>query len=512
MKLWKIIFYIFCTLLILYGVYYFKTEGFQNTVLNVPYNTKYNEVFLVAPQNVPLYTDSLNADGTLATNPKSSGETYYTNASTYDDAQATCKSLGATLATKDQLGIAVALGGFWGVASWAADKNMYALIPQAVTGSFTYTLATASPGPPTTAGYSAVEQVGAPAIVSRGLAYPACWGVKPSNPTANITPFNQSTYSMFSQPLLAAVINPAPGDLLQTVFTQDQAVYALQQTNYNIGVAEGTNPARKLLMNSLSTGSANKDIYIDAVGQDQYTSDQANLSLEPCAILRKTFTDYRTKFDTLRQVMRDVSGGVVAMEFAKQENSRFQLELESVCTIESPTTSPACARLATLDFDLLYGTSNSDLSTSRLAKLELLNATLFQREQELCSAMNALYAVDNIIMCSPSLQSTSLPDCICTTGGKNPQTGDPSLCSSANSGYSWSMKGLQPNGEAYLKILLKQISPYFSVSAYQSLLSGIDQLSLVIQVPTLNDFKSSDQKFSAANQGINTIQSFLENW
>ena len=520
MKLWKIGLYSCCILIILYWFFYGRNEGFQsidNSVLNVPYTSQYKEVFLVAPNDnvlpsyLSVYADTLNADGTLAPNTFAqgnnlsdsvSGRTYYTDASTLEDAKATCASFGGTLASPAQLEIAAQLGGYWTVASWATDGKQYALIPpQTSSYSVPNTLAkTSNASSSSGSTYDPLRQFTSPVP----KAFPACWGVKPPEPALNIIPFNQIDYSMFTQGLLSTVMNPASTDLIQVSFTPDQAVYALQQNNYNIN--NPTNPARAFLVNNLgsSSTSVNDQIYRAAVGSQEYSDDKANLTIAPCTILLNTYNSFQTQFGTLVKIMQDISGGVVAMESAKAENAKFQMSLESVCEIESPTTSPACAKLATLDFDLLYSTSGGDMSTSRLASLELLNVTLLQRQHELCMAMNALFQVQKYVGCASLKGSGPIGiGCKYSSTGSDPTTG-------SSLGSAWFMDGLQPNNEAYLKILLQQISPYFAVSTYQSLLNGIiGQLELTIELPTLNDYNTSAKNFQQASEGITNITGFL---
>ena len=525
MKLWKIGLYILCILIVVYWFFYLRREGFQDappvTTLNVPYNTKYTETYLVAPNVpnlqsfVPLNEDTLNSDGSLANNKNAEGvfgvqQDYYKDAYSFDDAQGMCENFGATLATPAQMKIAATLNGFWTVAGWASDGKQYIVVPQEMSYSIPNTLCytvgancfSGSNGSNGSNGsgssgsaigsspWNPLLELNAPAITK---AFPVCWGVKPPKPTMNVTFFNTTDYSMFSSSLLGSVMYPASTDLLQVQFTTDQAVYALQKTNYNFA------DARALLIgNSPSTGfgNINTAIYQEAVGSDAYAQDISDLNMVPCDILTTTFQNFQTQFNSLRSVMADVSGGVVAMNRSKDENAKFQMELESICYIESPTTSPACSKIATLDFELIYGTTGSDLSTSRLAALELLNVTLFQREQELCMAMNNLFQVQSILKC-PSSQGSS-PDCVYGPIGSGP-----------NSGSAWTMVGLQPNGEAYLKLKLQEISPYFAISTYKTLLKAIDELSVIISIPTLNDFNTSAQNFSAVNNNIKAIQSYL---
>ena len=525
MKLWKIGLYIFCILILIYWYFYFGKEGFQNvavapvTTLNVPYSSKYNEAYLVAPNIpdlqsfVPIYSDTLNSDGSLANNLNALQQfnveqDYYKDAYSFSDAQIMCQSLGATLATPEQMSIAAQLDGFWSVASWASDGKKYVLLPNLMKNSVPNTLAAirgSGSGSGSGSGFGSgfglslpwnpLQVLNLPVITK---AFPVCWGVKPPEPSANIESFNQTDYSMFTNSLLSGVMNPTATDLLQIHFTQDQAVYALQKNNYNINDG-GANPAREFLIgNSPSTGfgNVNTEIYVATVGSAAYQKDITNLNSKPCDILTTTFQNFQEQFNTLRQVMKDVSGGVVAMEHAKDENASFQRKLESICYIESPTTSPACSKIATLDFELIYGTTGSDMSTSRLAALELLNVTLFQREQEMCVAMNNLFEVQSIIGCPSSLGPS--PDCVYG-----------SLGSGSTSGSAWKMKGLQSNSEEYLKLKLQEISPYFAISTYRALANAINQLSVTISLPSLNDFNTSTQNFNAVKSDMNAIQGYL---
>ena len=567
MKLWKIGLYICCALIILYWFFYrdkaigIGKEGFQDasvppiTTMNVSYSGQYKETYLSAhnipdlPTFIPLYDDTLNPDGTSAINMYAANDgvedydyggsgqglrKFYVDAYTFEEAQAKCADFGGVLASPAQLGIAAQLGGYWTTAGWASDRNRYAVIPQkssidlpntmkwTVSGSSGSGSGSGSSGsglsltPP----YDPLRRFIPGALPATGSsagsgpavqrAFPVCWGIKPVQPSMDVVDFNEMEYSMFTTEVIGYVTNPISSELLQVRFTPDQAVYALQQTNYNINDG-GTNPARKFLIGDSGTtgfGNVNTQMYIAAAGSAQYNQDNTNLSITPCILLTNTFNNFQAQFNTLRQIMRDISGSVIAMEFAKEENADFQMSLETVCEIESPTTSPACARLATLDYDILYNTDSSDISTTRIATLELLNHNLYLRQGELCQAMQNLFAVQNILSCQSS--STLSPDCTCATDGSSPITGPSTLCTASMAGYNWSMNGLQENNVEYLRILLQQISPYFGVATYQSLIGGIlDKLSVMIDMPNLNDFNTSADNFSAVDKEIKAIQAFL---
>jgi len=522
------------------------------TTLNVSYSGKYNETYLVAPNVhdlptfLPLYRETINPDGTPAPNmyAPDNGVTdydyepgqrnFYIDAYTFEDAQAMCSNFGGTLATPGQIEIAAQLGGYWAVAGWGSDRNRYAIIPQKVACDFSDTLkytinGSSAPLAGSNAGSNAGTAYDAwcntkkidppppydplrlfktdalPARTSKSqsgssgqlTAFPICWGVKPTQPTLNVVSFNELDYSMFTRALIASVINPDPSDLFQVSFTPDQGVYALQQTNYNINDGE-TNPARQLLVgDSGSTGFANvnQKIYQAAAGSDKYNEDNVSLTHTPCTILLKTFNNFQKQFASLRTLMRDVSGGVIAMQSAKGENADFQMSLETICEIESPTTSPACARLATLDYDILYNTDTSDISTTRIATLELLNHNLFIRQNELCMAMQNLFRIQDILNCPSS--NGSLPDCVYKTFG----TYAPILM----------IDGMQENNVEYLRLLLQQISPYFGVATYQTLIGGIlKKLSVMIDLPDLNDYNTAIDNLNAVDENTKATISYLE--
>ena len=554
MKLWKIGLYICCALIILYWFFYrdkaigIGKEGFQDasvppiTTMNVSYSGQYKETYLSAhnipdlPTFIPLYEDTLNSDGTSARNVYAANDgvedwdyggvgqglrTFYVDAYTFEDAKAKCADFGGVLASPAQLEIAAQLGGYWTTAGWASDGNRYAVIPQKSSIDLPNTMkwtvsgsgsSGGSSGSPVSTTYDPLRKFRSGALPTTGsgsgsgssspnplVAFPVCWGIKPVQPSMDVVDFNEMEYSLFTAEVIGYVTNPTSSDLLQVTFTPDQAVYALQQTNYNINDG-GTNPARKLLIGNSGTtgfGNVNTQMYVAAAGSAQYTQDNTNLTITPCTILINTFNNFQTQFNTLRQIMQDVSGGVIAMESAKGENADFQMSLETVCEIESPTTSPACARLATLDYDILYNTNSSDISTTRIATLELLNHNLYLRQGELCQAMQNLFAIQKILSCQSS--NGSMPDCVYASLGSDP-----------TSGSTWMMNGLQQNNVEYLRLLLQQISPYFGVATYQALIGGIlDKLSVMIDMPNLNDFNTSTDNFNAVDREILAVKAFL---
>jgi hypothetical protein len=499
MKTWKIGLYFVCIIfgLIWLARYSGLTEGFDITTFNVSYPTK--ELFLVAPNinvlssYVEMYRDSYDTGNNLV-------NSQYNSAYSFEDAKAMCTSFGATLATPAQISIGTSLGAKWCVAGWASDGSMYAPIqrtcPNTRRNTTGYSASGSSGGSANTS--ALVKFTGANAPTK---AYPLCWGLKPSEPTVNVREFNLTDYSMFGATLLNEVMNGDPTDLFPVEFSSDQATYALEQTNYNIGAAKDTNPARDYLVARI--GSVNDQIYQTDL---RYSEDGSNRGIAPCTILANTRAKFKGQFEQLRQVFRDVSGAVIAMLGAKNESSFFTAKLQGICAQESRATSPACVKLATLDFDLLYSTqgSDGDPSTSRLAALEALNYFKFARERELCIDYNNIAAVESYLGCTN--EQGSIPECVYSGLG----SGSGSASASA-SGPPLTLNNFDVNSEEFLKQRLKEIAPYFSSSDYYKLLEGIiAQLSITLRLPSLNDFNDSTQNLKLVQNRIDAIRSYMK--
>ena len=486
MKKWKIILWFICILLCFIWFFRYSAEGFDITTFNVQYPFK--ELFLVAP-NIPgtdaylnIYTDGFDTGNNIL-------GSLYNNAFTLDEAKAKCSEFGATLATLNQMKVAANLGAKWCVAGWIDDGNIYA--PTSNTCPRTNANTT-----PEITDYS----TGSSSILRKFVnkrpakAFPICWGVKPTEPAVDIRDFNPINYSMIGSDLLNKVMNGKSTDLFPIAFTTEQALYALERNNYNIGAATGVNPARDYLIANI--GSVNDQIYRT---DSHYTEDGSNRGLDPCTILANTRVKFHLQFESLRSVFRDVSGAVISMLGAKNENAFFSAKLQGICSKETKTTSPACLKLATLDFDLIYGTQGLDpldTSTSRLAALEALNYFKFQREGELCTDYQNISIVESYLKCNVP-PSQNIAEC--------------SYQSGSTTGSYLTMNNLDVNSEEFLKARLSEISPYFSTSDYGTILAGIlNQLSLTIRLPSLNDFNDSTANFKIVRDRIESVRSNLQ--
>ena len=517
MKTWKIGLYLIC--LILIGIWFLlpSTEGFQLTTFNVKYPSK--ELFLVAPNvrnPVNIYQDGYDTTTTPDMNA------LYTGAYTKADAKAKCESLGAQLATLGQLQIATRLGADWCLAGWVADDtDMYAPIQpicpplNTSTGSYPECRSICPNTVQNTTGInsnsSGSGRVKPPALrkftTPPQRAYPICWGMKPSAPAVDVQYFSKINYSMIGSQLMNLVMNGASTELFPATFTADQASYALEQTNY-----DGPS-ARQYLIDNI--GSVNDRIYST---DPNYAEDGSSQGLGACTILSNTRTKFQDQFEDLRAIFRDVSGAVISMLGAKNENASFAAKLQNICSKETPESSPACAKLGTLDYDLLYSTKGSgvnllnltdtsegssnkwtvlDTSTSRLAALEALNTFKFQREGELCRAYDRIYSLETYIGCESGSGSGPIAECTYKDLG-------------SDTGSAQVMKDLDVNSEEFLKMRLKEIAPYFTSPNYRELAAAIiNQLSLTIRLPSLNDFDSSNQNWKSVRDRIDSIQSYF---
>jgi hypothetical protein len=136
-----------------------------------------------------------------------------------------------------------------------------------------------------------------------------------------------------------------------------------------------------------------------------------------------------------------------------------------------------------------------DASTSRLAALEALNYFKFQREGELCTDYQNVSIVESYLKCNVP-PSQNIPEC--------------SYQSGSNTGSYLTMNNLDVNAQEFLKARLSEISPYFSTSDYSTVLESIvNQLSLTIRLPSLNDFNDSTANFKIVRDRVESVRSNL---
>lgn len=245
----------------------------------------------------------------------------------------------------------------------------------------------------------------------------------------------------------------------------------------------------------------------DTVGTDGL---KAKVS-KSCGLLQTVDHDYSTKLNSLKALFADVSGSVLSLIWAKNENTNIQATIFDVCANTTPLSSPACAKLATLDYDTFY----SDPSHSTLSDLETLNYYRYLREQEMCTTIVNLKTVKDILGCSYTSEITDCPNLHINPDTKAISQYDSTDTTKDASGNPYYVANkqyinLDTNNVEGLKYALRDISPLFQVASYKDLLTNVlTTLSYLVRTPSLVDFSNSKMKFDQVTRAINDIQTIL---
>jgi hypothetical protein len=523
------------------------------TTTNITY--PFSEVFIVSP------TDDLNKID-IYTIPDYE---QYNKGYTFDEARNICQSYGAAfpdinradisgadLATPERIYRAFELGANWCINGWGLDGKVYVLS----NGAALCGQATAG-----------VSSTGTPYTDNKGVqrAFPICYAPKPPNPSPAVQPFNKNQYNMILQSMLTSIMNGVYTDksiidIFPKTFTADQAYYALDQpliydstvvdtdsnkkwvpyTNqtiqYNSSLKQyekligggtqatigngmtTTTPSRETLKYNAKAArsylmykfnTVNNDIIrkIDTTyannAIDANWDTTAHATNTSCGLLNTVATEYSTKLSSLKAQFVDISESVISLIWAKAENTNIQATIYDVCSGTTPATSPACAKLATLDFDLFY----TDQRYNTLADLETLNYNRYLREQELCTSIQNLKIVNDLLRCPSLMQITD-----CAGLSVDPTTRKIQQYDSTDPLYTPNTQyiNFDTNNVEVLKTALMDISPLFQRSAYKDILTGVlSNLSFILRTPSLTDFSDSDMKFKNIGRAINDIKTIL---
>ena len=512
---------ILCTLILLWIVWRWwcrSAEGFaeqEYTQLNAQYTAK--EAFLVAPLGVSDYSEG-----------------YDTKAKAVEK----CQEFGATLATSAQLTSAIQLGARWCWAGWYDDGSATGAAASVQDANCT---ASKVPGfvatqgaPPLTA---TPQKIAKPATVL--TPYAICWGVKPQmNSSPLVQPFNTTSYSMINETLLGAVMNGTivegtPSDIFPVTFTASQAMYALE--NHGGGRYDAAT-ARKYLIDNYATVN---DTIATAVntqtGAYDVSGDWLNTSKgkeTPCSYLETMYSDFALKLTCLRSQFADVSGGlqVSAAIRMKNESGSMQGIIAAACANETPSSSPACARLAGLDYSSYYGTGAPPI----INDLRDLNYALAMREQEMQQAISTLLKLMSVIGCYNSQPQTAAPaagsGAAAPTGAAAPSNTPPATllqktCPGTGNKVTVDMGILGGNTEATkfniqtnigynsvesLKLSLEEISPYFTSPAYNAITQQVlGTLSGLLRLPSPERFNGYVDTMKGATTKFGTIKDLV---
>ena len=467
---------ILCTLILLWIVWRWRrrsAEGFaqQRTQLNVQYPAK--EVFLVAPLTVADYTEGYE---------------------TKEMAEAQCKALEATLATSAQLTTAISLGAKWCWAGWYNDGSATGAAASIQDANCTAAKVPGFVATPDAPLLTAVpRKIAKPATVLKP--YAICWGVKPPmNTNILVQPFNDTSYSMINETLLGAVINGTVingvnTDIFPVPFTPSQALYALEKNNYNASVARQYLIDNYATVNNEITNAVNTETKAYVVSGDWLEASKGNAT--PCSYLKEMYTNFALQLTCLRSQFADVSGGVqvsVAIQM-KNESGNMQGIIAAACANETPSSSPACARLAGLDYSTYYGKGGgADGNGDRqiIKNLEGLNYALAMREQEIQQATSTLMKLMGVIGCDMPSSTGTQQTC---PGTGNKVTVDMRILGGNTDATKFSIQNnIGYNSVDSLKLSLQEISPYFATPAYDAITQQVlGKLSGLLRIPYSED-------------------------
>jgi len=202
------------------------------------------------------------------------------------------------------------------------------------------------------------------------------------------------------------------------------------------------------------------------------------------------------KILTIQRGFRDVSGYVLAALQSKTENANIQAMLYDICSKTTPAASPACSKLATIDFDLFYNSSHNTLSD-----LQTLNIEVLRRKTEICGILYNVRKIKSVFNCQYPNLIENCDKCIITE--KTATTDAVFDCSNS--------KILDINNIGGLEYSLEQLSPLFeSNNEYKTLLSAaIQQLSEMVETPLTTNFASTESNIRLINIAIRNISDLL---
>ena len=519
-----------------------RKEGFKIQTLNVDYTPK--EVYMVGQILNPndLYND-----------PPASRDVY-ANAFVYDDAIKVCEKYGGQLATKEQLQRAVDLSGHWCKRGWIAGDRDNAYFP--------------SPMANACKGYS---QGGGRAIQtatdlttgrSPNKAFAICYGPKTTADTFDIQDFNKDVYSVFDVNNMATyVMNGPPAtvgtkdangiysyNIYPTIFTRTQALYALEQNNYNqnaareylitqMNSAQQSN-ARDDPLNRAITNAAGSELY--ETGADAEKWNGVNKSKEEsCNSLQNFANTVANSLKTLRGLFSDVSGMTMTAIQMKTENGYLQSVVSDICRSTSNPTE-ACTRLLALDYDIFYRDrtvystdktkTNALLPSYLLDDLENLNFGLALRECELQQILGSLEFLNTKLECNVSFKrfngtsfttnhsmntfTTNVVDYKDKDGNMQnmPIQCGQNLSDSDKEAAFKVGRDIEYNAVDRLKKSFEQISPYYSNEQFTKLVNTIlDRLNTVLEPPDNTKFLKYDGIFNNSLRNLYRIHNILLN-
>jgi len=473
------------SILLLYLIFGSTQEGFSTFSENVDYTPYFKEVFLVAPDQWGHADNYVNLYGQVKP----------VRGYTYDAAAAQCATYGGTLATKAQLTMAFnKFGANWCPGGWVQDDKANLYNPMVKNGTCGF--------PSDTSGVQKTSPY------PGGLGYPICYAVKPPNPSPYVRDFNSANFSMVSSDVLTAVTNGPGTDMYPIVFSASQAYWALEQNGYDPVAARSA-------LKDLATRTAYDNAILAVIGGTPM-SDALKQTDTTCLDLAAIKADFEKKIQGLETIFSDLSGAVYSAIAAKDENTNYiQAQITSICKNPniSQTTSDACSRLLSLDYDIFYRNLDPTGKTQEnlITDLETINIALAMEECTLQQNFSALKVTTDTLCpdTNPPTRSWAiLKDN--TMDGNMITCSYPTDRSKIPSGAFKVGQDIQMNMVGLFKYDLEQISPYFNTEKYASLITNIlNQLSITMRTPPPEQYINAENTFNRANSLAQRVYNLL---
>jgi hypothetical protein len=548
-----------------------KREPFVNPVVVSNITSNPDEIFLVATN-----------PGTFKINSPSDSFSYSSTGYTYTEAQSACASFGGRLAdlttvttgssqspSKLSLELVRDLSANWCAAGWTAGNSEYAYFPMSDFTSLNkcklsnQSNSTTNINPETGKYYLPVVKGLGKYKPSDGKAFAICVGKKPPYITTRVNPFNSNSYSMYNENMMTYlktgkdINNPYNDDMFPIEFTDGQVYNALQSTSpiYNVlsartllkdrykeaATTTDNNPlTNDPLNNNIYDSEANNIYTPETVGErSEWENDSLNKS---CSVLSSIYTRIDTNLTALKAIFSDVSGNLQNIIGAKQDNSNMQSVINLICknASEQSIESKACARILSIDFDILYRNKSSDPTEQKnvIKQLEALNLALRMRECEIQQSLGSLqYILDaykNNSTCSSTLDTLKTKyknNLVSIKDVKDPTRtiqvpincdmyfdSSGNVTNNASSQYSSPRtafkigRDIEYNNVDLLKLRIQEISPYFTTDQYKSIVSEVlNELSATLRSPPPSEFLSINSIVKSSTKIMNSIVSLFPN-
>jgi hypothetical protein len=241
---------------------------------------------------------------------------------------------------------------------------------------------------------------------------------------------------------------------------------------------------------------------LNSLGQSEVSTpwiDRADVISKSCDLVKLKDNDVSEKILSLQRAFRDVSGYVIAAVKSKEENAKIQSLLFEVCSNTNSVASPACAKLATLDFDLFY----TSPTHNTLADLEVLNQQLYMRREEVCTILRNIRNIKRTLGCPYTPNAAE-----CTEGCKI----TPATATTKETVDCSNTTIFDINGIGALRYSLEQLSPLFDKEGYTDILKSVmERLSYIVQTPSLANFNNSIHNMKLISTAIREIQELVQN-